>query len=180
MDRAPTPTDRPAPSPLLLISGVPATGKSTFARWLAENRGFLVADVERDGLARLGLQSEWDQAVSHGRQAGLVAALHALHRPVALDWGYPPSRLPFVEALCSAGVDAWWFDGDRAAARRNFIDRGTVTVDALDQHMANIQAVWPRLATFYGRRIIHTVDAEGKFVGWAEVIDRIVDKIAQS
>ncbi len=109
-----------------------------------------------------------------------MAALHALHRPVALDWGYPPSSLPFVEALCSAGVDAWWFDGDRAVARRHFIDRGTVTVDALDRQMTNIQAAWPRLAMFYGRRIIHTVDADGKSVDWAEVIDRIVDQIAQS
>lgn len=180
MDREPTAKDWPARLPLLLISGVPATGKSTFTRWLAENRGFLAADIERGGLGPLGLQSEWDGAVSHGGPARLVAALHALHRPVALDWGYPPRSLPFVEALCSAGVGAWWFDGDRDAARRNFIGRGTVPVGALDRQMANIQAVWPRLAAFYGGRIVHAVDPEGKFVDWADVIDRIVGKIPQS
>lgn len=180
MDEEIPPVERPARPLLLLISGVPATGKTTFASWLAENRGFLAADVERGGLGPLGLQSEWDEAVGRGRPAGLTAALGALHQPVALDWGYPTNSLPFVEALCSAGVDAWWFDGDWAAARRHFIERGTVPVDALDRQMANIQAAWPRLAAFYGGRIIHTVDAEGRFVDWADVLDRIVGKIAKS
>lgn len=172
------PAQRPPRPLLLLISGVPATGKTTFARWLGEHRGFLSADVERGGLGPLGLQSEWNEAVGHGRPTGLVAALGALHQPVALDWGYPTNSLPFVEALCSAGVGAWWFDGDRAAARRHFIERGTVPVDALDRQMANIDAVWPRLAAFYGDRIIHTVDAEGRFVDWTDVLDRIVGKTA--
>src|SRR5712691_7552921 len=33
-----------------LISGIPASGKSTFCRWLEEKKGFLHLDVEEDGV----------------------------------------------------------------------------------------------------------------------------------
>src|SRR6266436_5041485 len=43
-----------------LISGIPASGKSTFCRWLEGNKGFLHLNVEEDGvLDRHGLATAW-------------------------------------------------------------------------------------------------------------------------
>jgi len=52
----------------LLISGIPASGKTTLCKWLEENKGFLHIEVEEP----------------------FVQALDKFKRPVAIDWGFPP------------------------------------------------------------------------------------------
>jgi cytidylate kinase len=64
-----------------LISGIPASGKSTFCKWLAEEKGFLHLDVEKTGvLDRYGLATAWATLFD----ASVTAA-------------------PFIEALDSPG-----------------------------------------------------------------------------
>jgi hypothetical protein len=154
------------PRPLALVSGIPATGKSSFGRWLAEHHGFIHIDVENGGFRCVNLHAEWVRAVGGPVPdvRPLVDGLSAFNRPVIVDWGYPPSWLPRVGALHAAGVAAWWFDGDHDAARRSFINRGTISVQALDAQMAGIQAVCRELRSFYGARMIPTISSDGSFL----------------
>jgi adenylate kinase family enzyme len=47
-------------TPITLICGIPGTGKSTFARWIEEKKGFLHLDVEKQGaLQRASVESAW-------------------------------------------------------------------------------------------------------------------------
>jgi hypothetical protein len=160
---------------LALISGVPASGKSTFGRWLEQRHGFAHLDLENRGLDRFGLGLAWQRILRLPPDdvEPFVSALRQLDRPAVLDWGFPPSWLPLVRALHDAGVTAWWFDGDRAAARDTFIQRGTVTIDALDQQMALIVQRWPELATFYGDRMLEVVAPNGNFMTPEDLFARI-------
>lgn len=126
---------------LLLLSGVPATGKSTFGRWLERNCNVAHIDLENGGLGRFALAPAWHPICRLPPPPDVtpfVSALRGLGRPVALDWGFPPVWLPLVMALHEAGIAAWWFDGDRVAARRVFMERDTVPVAALDRQVREI------------------------------------------
>src|SRR3954468_583583 len=94
-----------------LISGIPASGKSTFCRWLEEKKGFLHLDVEKPGgLERYGMATAWATLFDARASATpFIEALEKFHRPVVIDWGFPPEHLPAVKKLFDGGVMLWWF-----------------------------------------------------------------------
>ena len=109
-----------------LISGIPASGKSTFCRWLEEKKGFLNLNVEEDGvLNRHGLSQAWNTLFdATGTAAPFIVALEKFNRPVVIDWGFPPEHVNTVRKLFDGGLMLWWFAADWAVARRKFIARG--------------------------------------------------------
>jgi hypothetical protein len=155
----------PPMDPLVLVSGIPATGKSAYGSWLHEHHGFVHVDAENRGFDRVGLADAWAVSARLPPPSldSLVAGLHALGAPVILDWGFPPEWLPLVRAMHAAGITAWWFDGDRAAARHAFVARGTVSEAALDIQMAKIEAAWDVVQDFYGQRIVEALYRDGSF-----------------
>jgi hypothetical protein len=90
---------------------------------------------------------------------------------VILDWGYPPAFLPLIRELHDAGIVAWWFDGDRIAARRSFSTRGTVSIGAFEVQMSAIQASWRELSAFYGTRVITAIKLDGSFTDPVEIFE---------
>lgn len=157
-----------------MLSGIPGTGKSAYGQWLAQNHGFLHLDSdkgEQNGLAGWNVVA----TLPPGDPSLFISTLRDLRCPVILEMGYPPVCLPIVEALHRAGLTAWWFDGDRAAARRHFIKRNTVSVEALDIQMARIAEAWPVLAEFYGSRILHVVAEDGSFTAPATVFGNMFE-----
>jgi hypothetical protein len=59
-------------------------------------------DLQRHGLPYSGASTA----------APFVQALDRFHRPVAIDWGFPPERLNTVRKLFDGGVMLWWFAAD--------------------------------------------------------------------
>jgi hypothetical protein len=134
--------------------------------WLKQHHNFAHIDLENQGLDQFGLGDAWQGIVRLPPETvqPFVTRLREMKRPVVLDWGFPPQWLPLVRALHEAGVTAWWFDADRAAARNAFIRRGTVSVEALDQQLGLIDRHWPQLAEFYGPRIVRVLAPSGVFM----------------
>ena len=146
--------------PHVLLTGIPASGKSTYGRWLQTAKGFLYLDVEHGELESVGLTAEWNSIFApNGSVDSFVAALSRIKRPVVLDRGFPPHCLPVVESLKHAGIEVWWFDGNRPAARKSFISRGTVSVECLNVQMHGIQRNWSAIKGVVGDRVINTVTA---------------------
>ena len=92
-----------------LISGIPASGKSTFCRWLEEKKGFLHLDVEKPGvLDRYGLATAWASLFDASTSAApFLQALDRFNRPIAIDWGFPPEHVNAVRKLFDADVMLW-------------------------------------------------------------------------
>jgi hypothetical protein len=70
-----------------VISGIPASGKTTFCRWLEEKKGFLHLDVEKPGvLDRYGLATAWNTLFDAGGSAApFIEALDRFNHPVVID-----------------------------------------------------------------------------------------------
>jgi hypothetical protein len=121
---------------IILLSGIPATRKSTFGRYLAREHGFAHYDLEcyPRGWPKPELKQIWDNDL-----LSFVAKLLQDHGRVALDWGFPVSCISLVKELQAAGVKLIWFDGDLTRARQAFIERGGIAVAAFDCQGKEIQ-----------------------------------------
>jgi len=86
-----------------------------------------------------------------------------------LDWGFPPEWLHVVRGIKGAGVDIWWFDGDRAKAREEFVKRGTVPVSDLDVQMAKIQSRWAEIQDLFGPNRIDIIASNGQRMSPEEI-----------
>jgi broad-specificity NMP kinase len=88
-----------------LVSGIPASGKSTFCRWLEAKRDFVHLDVEKSGvLDRNSLTTAWHALFeARGSAALFIEALKKFNRPVVIDWGFPPEHLKVVRRICGTG-----------------------------------------------------------------------------
>jgi hypothetical protein len=166
---------------ILLISGVPATGKSGFARWLQKKKSFLHFDVELPGvLERAGLQDSWEQMfLPTGSVMPFLHALHNLQRPVVIDWGFPPHCLPVIKALKERNVEVWWFTGKREIARSKFCERGVLDPQLFDAQMNRIELNWLQIAAVVGEHVIETLKPNGDRVS-PEIISGLIFRSTES
>ena len=104
---------------LLLITGIPGTGKTTYGDKFAKEFGF----VHRD------LEDEQTMNRFNAYPAQFIGELLNEKKSVVVTWGFGPDceRSVFlVQQLRDAGFKWIWFDGNRSAALREFQKRATV------------------------------------------------------
>jgi hypothetical protein len=164
----------------LLISGIPASGKSTFCRWLEEKKGFLHLDVEKPGvLDRYGLATAWNALFGASASAApLIESLEKFNRPVAIDWGFAPEHLPAVRKLSEAGVMLWWFAADWAVARRRFEERGTLPVRLFDIQIRKIEAALPDINALFRSHVEYTLPSTGIYTAPDKIWESMLDTLA--
>ncbi len=163
-----------------LISGIPASGKSTFCRWLEEKKGFLHLDVEEDGvLDRHGLAAEWLALFGASATAApFIEALDKFKRPVVIDWGFPPEHLNTVRKLSESGVMLWWFAADWTVARRKFQLRRYPHVQDFDIQIRKIEATLPEINALFGSHVEYALPSTGIYPPpdkiWESMLDTLV------
>lgn len=120
---------------LLHVSGIPATGKSSFCRYLAREHGFAHYDLEcfPRGWPHPELMSLLQSA-----PVDLVSKLRELHGNVAIDWGFPVACIDIVHAFRNADVRLVWFRGNIEHARKLFIKRGGIDLQKFETQVDNI------------------------------------------
>lgn len=155
----------------LLIAGLPATGKSSFTSFLSAEFGSVAYDLERypEGWPNPELHHQWEAS----RSLFVSSLVQAHPAGVALDWGFPPVCLSWVEQLEAAGVSCIWFTGDLMRLRERFIARGTIPVDCFDAQVAAIkraglpgQHSWP---------VFNMLDRSGSSPCWEEIWRQIAN-----
>ena len=121
---------------LLLLSGIPAAGKSHFGRYLAREYGFAHYDLEchPGGWPHPELKVIWDAS-----RSAFLTELQNRHERIVLDWGFPPSAIEIVEEIRIGGATVVWFDGSIAQARKKFVERGGIDVSKFDAQVKAIQ-----------------------------------------
>jgi hypothetical protein len=165
----------------LLISGIPASGKSTFCSWLEEKKGFRHLDVEKPGvLDRHGLATAWATLFDAGTSAAsFVQGLERFGRPVAINWGFPPEHLNTVRKLSEGGVMLWWFAADWAVARRKYKERADPPLHYFDIQIPKIQAALPEINALFGAHVEYTLPSTGIYTApdkiWKSMLDTLAD-----
>ena len=164
-----------------LVSGIPASGKSTFCRWLEEKKGFLHLDVEKPGvLDRYGLATAWATLLGASTSAApFVRALDRFKRPVVIDWGFPLEHLDAVRKLFDGEVMLWWFAADWAVARRKFELRRYPPVQAFDIQIRKIEAALPEINALFRSHVEYALPSTGIYTPpdklWKSMLDTLVD-----
>jgi adenylate kinase family enzyme len=104
---------------LLLITGIPGTGKTTFGETLARDHGFRHHNLEdQTTLNRWGADPK-----------EFVREIVRQKADAVVTWGFVPDHEPSFQSVLDfkkSGFKVVWFDGNRPAALREFIKRGTV------------------------------------------------------
>lgn len=153
----------------VLISGIPASGKSSFGGWLAARHGWIHVDMEHGGLAAIGADAFWNLGLQTGSFGPFVKFLQGCEQSVVCDWGFPVQFSGTIERLHAHGMETWWFDGDDAAARESFLKRGRGSAAAFDKQLAEIRKYWPIFGGHYSGRVVITVTAGPEYLEWARV-----------
>jgi predicted kinase len=162
----------------VILWGVPGAGKSTFARWLRDTRGYVYVDNDQVAktLASRPPDSAWAAltpmerawtALTRGRISpeAFIRAAVEVGRPVVVEYGMFANQagVDGLRQLREQGAEPWWFDGDRQAAKdawreenhkssRPFVDGDW------DRVVGVIEANWAMLTDFFGPRILRTVE----------------------
>jgi len=127
---------------LIILSGIPGTGKSTYSHWLHECYDFTHHDVDVMGLPSDSLLDS---------------------RRLVVDWGFPAIEprlttcLALIGTWTDLGAELWWFDGDREAALQSFLYRGTVPRSAWNVQMRGIVENWERISKVVGERVVDVI-----------------------
>jgi len=139
---------------LFLITGIPGTGKTELGKKLVKDCGFVHYDLEDLNNFNL-LFANPTQFIGDIIQAsgGAVAT-----------WGFVPDHqasVSIVLQLKTAGFKLIWFDGNRPAALRAFLQRGTVPELLFYLQMYRIEA--SKIIDTIKPVVIDPFDAQGKF-----------------
>jgi hypothetical protein len=130
---------------MLLITGVSATGKSTFTRWLEATHGYMRCPSGEEVAERTHI--EVDDAVRHGRK-------------VAFDWGIPTWGIDQArDVIAYYGFETWWFDGDWETAEKAFRVRQNhpSTLEHFETYKRGIEENWPSYESLFGDRILEVL-----------------------
>jgi hypothetical protein len=154
----------------MILWGVPGTGKSTFARWLAENKGFTHVDTDAIVTGRAKptpLTGAWQRTYDRKlTPAAFMDLVLKQGRPVVAEfglWAYP-RNITLLSDLQQLGADPWWFDGYRLAAfaawRKENPRAGRILEDEAWHRVVDvINANWRELEQFFGaERILRTIE----------------------
>ena len=180
----------PAQVQTLLITGMPASGKTSFGDWLRDNRGYVHVDLDAaDCLKAAGLPPFWTEkervaSLDSGRLREFVRHLRTVGKSSVLTWTFPTDLVDFTREMTSFGVVAWWFEADRLAARQRYAGRNTVLRNGVyargkpdttlfDRYVGAVSSNWARIAPIFGERIIRTLGADGRFVDPVSICDRL-------
>ena len=144
----------PSQPDLLLVTGIPGTGKTCYGEKFAEEFGFLHYDLEEP--------QTFSRFAANPMQ--FIANALSQHKNIVVTWGFVPDNQPSVAAVLqfrNSGFKLIWFDGNRQAALEQFQKRGTVPDALFELQMKRIEdsKIIDRLAP----AVVDPFDDRGQF-----------------
>src|SRR5438552_2268444 len=153
----------PSQRDLLLITGVPGTGKTWFGDKFAINFGFVHYDLEeQQTLNRLA-----------ANPAQFIAEIITRNENVVVTWGFLPdeTQTAIVLQFRNSGFKLIWFDGNRPAALREFQKRNTVPEELFYLQMYRIEN--SKVVNHIRPAIIDPFDGTGHFKSVNQLLTEI-------
>ena len=152
---------------LLLITGIPGTGKTTIGNYLEEKYGFKHLDMEK--IIPSSGANYWQFLTNAVLQA------KELNRDAVITWGFMPGTDNDKEILKlkEMGAKMIWFDGNRDAARFAFKKRGTVSEDLFNLQMSRIEGI--DIINTFQPIYLNTFKKDGSFLKEDEIASKLLE-----
>lgn len=143
---------------LILLTGIPATGKTTLGNYLKNNHGFKHIDFE-DAISLNQFAKDPDT---------FLESL-AKEDKVVISWGFCPDEIqtPMVIYLKTKEFNLFWLDGDHVSALREYIRRNTGAKSAFYYQMFRIESF--EVVSKITPTVINTFNPKGEFKELAEI-----------
>lgn len=155
---------------IILISGIPGTGKTFIGNYLEEHYGFQHTDLESQaGRATRDLLQR-KQFKKFLREVSNLGNLNVL------TFGYPPEWLHLVEQIARRGVKTIWFDAPILFSRKYWHPEFGEDPISYNLQLSKIIDNHESLNTFYANRKICVCSVHGdEFLPATEIISKILD-----
>ena len=158
---------------LLLITGIPGTGKTYYGNKFATEFGFAHYDLEDPQF--LGRFRTIDQ---------LISELLSSEKNVVVTWGFNPEDPPSIELLQqlkNAGFKLIWFDGNRETALKRFELRAKSKSVSISEYYLRMSEFYTQMYRIETSNIIATLkptivnsfDSQSEFKPAAQVLEEI-------
>lgn len=149
---------------LLLITGVPGTGKTTIGNYLAEKYGYIHFDRELLQSWSIEFQQAWIESPQ-----SFVSAIKKLNKDIVITWGFMPGTDDsYVLELKNLGSKLIWLDGNREAAKKAFLARGTVSEKLFNIQMLRIEG--SSIQNVFNPKVFNTFGVKGNFLEKDEIV----------
>jgi hypothetical protein len=152
---------------VLILWGVPGVGKTTFADWLVDNKGFIRIDSDYGGAGNSKAALAWRAFLNRsGTPQAFIKVARYSQQPIVLEFGMYATlgAIALLEQLRQAGAEVWWFDGDHDEAfgawkRENRksgrkFDTGDAKWDQVVRYIADNRGA---IDAFFGSNIVFTI-----------------------
>jgi hypothetical protein len=148
---------------LVLITGIPGTGKTTIGDFLANSYDFIHFDMEETGRA-----SEINSNVEK-----FVNINFPVDKNIVLTWGFAPDEatIKTIGLLKSYGFDLFWFDGDHDVAREMCIKRGNFNESEFQEQM-RLLGIFD-VPSKIGAKTINVFNEDGSFKSKSIIVKEV-------
>jgi hypothetical protein len=143
---------------VLLISGTPGAGKSTYARHLA-SQGWERINHDKPGEGGSRLDHDWRKIfevhpVDPARVKAFVEA--ARDSPIVVEFGFPVAWLGVAAELKRLGASVWWFDGDHAGCLASWKEewKGTQPESNWHRQFNSVKENWAAIAAVFEPNVL--------------------------
>ena len=133
---------------ILFICGIPASGKSSFGKFLKDKHGFYYVDMENSPWPDEGIHNVWNLIFTFPgedkRVLNFINELKQKSAMVVLDLGFPihDNYFKIVPSLKSFGCWIVWFECDENIARERYTKRDSRPIEWFNTQMTNIKNGW--------------------------------------
>lgn len=128
---------------LVLLCGIPATGKSAFGKYLQEKYNYTYISIDDESWQDKKMQSLWNhifQAKSEYDAVEKFACyLHENYKNVVLDWGFPMDKIRIAELLKRQWFEIVWLSCSTSLARQRFLQKHKNSATYFDTQIKNIK-----------------------------------------
>lgn len=151
----------------ILITGIPGTGKTAVGEYLRQHHGFSHLDFE-DGATLATFSQDKDGFIANALK----------QKKAVITWGFMPyHQAKHVIKIKKMGFSLIWFDGNRIAAFREFMKRGTVSEAAFFHQMSNITS--SNVIDVIQPKIVNPFDKDGKFRALDQITKEVLGILTQ-
>jgi len=136
-------------------------GKTTIGNYLADNFNFIHMDLE-DG-----------RRIIVGE---LLNQTNSTDKDIVITWGFGPAmknHTDIVFQLLQSGFQMIWLDGNREAAKREFMRRGTVSEELHNLQMTQVENT--DIASTFHPIFYNTFDEAGEFKPLEKIASDLVN-----